>query len=48
LGVLESSALVPFLSGELEGMLSALTGRDLALATTDVDGHDLVLSYAPR
>jgi hypothetical protein len=29
-------------------MLSALTGRDLALATTDVDGHDLVLSYAPR
>jgi predicted hydrocarbon binding protein len=48
LGVLESSALVPFLSGELEGMLSALSGRDLDLGTTDIDGHDLILSYAPR
>ena len=47
MGPLEDSALVPFLSGELEGILSALKGSPVRLSDTEIDGRDLILWFVP-
>jgi len=48
LGPLAASATVPFLGGELEGLLSTLTGVPLTLAGVATPGDKLVLTFAPQ
>jgi hypothetical protein len=46
-GSLVRSSLVPFLSGEIEALVSGLTGTAMRCETSDVDHEDLVLQVAP-
>ncbi len=46
-GSLERSSLVPFLSGEVESLVSGLTGRPMNCESSDVNQQDIVLRMVP-
>jgi hypothetical protein len=48
LGPMRDAALVPFICGELESLLSALTGRKSAFAGVERQGENLLLRFAPE
>ena len=48
LGPLATSSTVPFLVGEIEGLMSALSRRELRVRGVEADGDRLVLTLAPQ
>jgi hypothetical protein len=48
LGPMRDAALVPFICGELESLLSALTGEKTAISGVKRQGEDLLLRFAPE
>lgn len=47
LGPLAQATLIPFLCGELQGVLSGMLGRPLRFQSSERDGGRLVLRFAP-